>query len=77
IKPLAISFAFGASKRQLIIETLKHNVLLISIAVLLALTLTHIGFIVIQNLAADAIQRLDTLSLSFNTLLFSAFLIIS
>lgn len=77
IKPLAISFAFGASKKQLIIETLKHNVLLISIAVLLALTLTQIGFIVIQNLAADAIQRLDTLSLSFNTLLFSAFLIIS
>ncbi|KAA1163358.1 ABC transporter permease [Pseudoalteromonas fuliginea] len=77
IKPLAISFAFGASKKQLIIETLKHNILLISIAVLLALTLTQIGFMVIQNLAADAIQRLDTLSLSINTMLFSVFLIVS
>jgi len=77
IKPLAISFAFGASKKQLIMETLKHNVLLISVAVLLALTFTQIGFMVIQNLAADAIQRLDTLSLSINTLLFSVFLIIS
>jgi|TARA_B100001059_G_scaffold236417_1_gene286791 predicted permease len=77
IKPLAISFAFGASKKQLIMETLKHNVLLISVAVLLALTFTQIGFMVIQSLAADAIQRLDTLSLSINTLLFSVFLIIS
>lgn len=76
IKPLAISFAFGASKKQLIMETLKHNVLLISVAVLLALTFTQIGFMVIQSLAADAIQRLDTLSLSINTLLFSVFLII-
>ena len=77
IKPLAISFAFGASKKQLIIESLKHNVLIISIAVLFALILTQIGFFVIQNIAADSIQRLDTLSLSLNTLLFSAFLIAS
>jgi predicted permease len=77
IKPIAISFAFGASTKQLIVETLKHNLLLISIAVILALTLTQIGFIVIQNLAENSIQRLDTLSLSINTLLFSAFLIIT
>lgn len=77
IKPIAISFAFGASTKQLIVETLKHNLLLISIAVILALTLTQIGFMVIQSLAANAIQRLDTLSLSINTLLFSAFLIVT
>ncbi|URQ90398.1 ABC transporter permease [Pseudoalteromonas sp. SCSIO 43101] len=77
IKPIAISFAFGASTKQLIVETLKHNLLLISIAVILALTLTQIGFMVIQSLAANAIQRLDTLSLSINTLLFSTFLIVT
>lgn len=77
IKPIAISFAFGASTKQLIVETLKHNLLLISIAVILALTLTQIGFMVIQSLAANAIQRLDTLSLSINTLLFSIFLIVT
>ncbi len=77
IKPIAISFAFGASTKQLIVETLKHNLLLISIAVILALTLTQIGFIVIQNLAENSIQRLDTLSLSINTLLFSVFLIVT
>jgi predicted permease len=76
IKPLAVSFAFGASKKQLIIETLKHNILVISIAVIFALLLTQIGFIFIQELAADSIQRLDTLSLSINTLLFSVFLIL-
>ena len=77
IKPIAISFAFGASTKQLIVETLKHNLILISIAVILALTLTQIGFIVIQTLAENSIQRLDTLSLSINTLLFSVFLIIT
>lgn len=77
IKPIAISFAFGASTKQLIVETLKHNLILISIAVILALTLTQIGFIVIQTLAENSIQRLDTLSLSMNTLLFSVFLIIT
>lgn len=76
IKPVAISFAFGASNKQLLIESFKHNFLVIAIAVLCALILTVLSFSMVQVLASDAIARLDGLGLSFNTLLFSVLLII-
>ncbi|SFC48451.1 ABC transporter permease [Pseudoalteromonas denitrificans] len=74
IKTLAISFAFGASNKQILIDSFKHNMLVVSIAVILALLLTSIGFTAIEVLATDSIQRLDTLSISFNTLVFSFFI---
>jgi len=74
IKSVAISFAFGANKKQLLMESFKHNIIVIGIAILLALLLTSISFSAITTLAADSIQRLDTLTISANTILFSALL---
>ena len=77
IKTVAISFAFGASNKQLLVESLKHNVIVIGLAVLLALLLTGLSFSLVQVLAADAIARLDSLSLSVNTVLFALLLTIA
>jgi putative ABC transport system permease protein len=71
IKTVAISFAFGASNKQLLVESFKHNVLVIGLAVLFALLLTTSSFSLIQYLAGDSIQRIDTLGISFNILLVS------
>jgi len=76
-KSVAISFAFGASNKQLLVESLKHNVVVIGLAVLLALLLTVLSFSLVQILAADAIARLDSLSLSFNTLILALLLVIA
>jgi len=69
IKTIAISFAFGASNKQLLIESFKHNILVIGVAVLLALGLASASFSVLNLLADGAIQRLDSLALSINTIL--------
>jgi len=74
IKTVAISFAFGASNKQLLVESLKHNIIVIGIAVLLALVLTVLSFSLVQTLASDSIARLDSLSLSLNTCLFALLL---
>jgi len=74
IKTVAISFAFGASNKQLLKESFQHNIIVIGFAVLLALLLTTLSFSLIATLADGAIQRLDTLTLSFNTLIFAVFL---
>jgi len=77
IKTVAISFAFGASNKQLLVESFKHNILVIGIAVLMALILTGLSFSLVQVLAGDAIARLDSLGLSFNTLSFAALLTVA
>ena len=74
IKSVAISFAFGASNKQLLMETFKHNIIVIGIAVIFAMLLTTLSFSIITSLASDSIQRLDTLSISFNTLFLSCVL---
>lgn len=77
IKTIAISFAFGASNKQLLIEAFKHNVLVIGLAVLLALGLASASFSVIELLAGGTIQRLDSLQLSVNTLIMAVVLTIA
>jgi len=74
IKTVAISFAFGASNKQLLIESLKHNLIVIGLAVTLALLFTSMSFSLVEVLASDAIARLDSLGLSFNTILFALLL---
>ncbi|WP_282167719.1 ABC transporter permease [Shewanella japonica] len=71
VKNLAISFAFGASSKKLAISAFKHNIATIGLAVVLALLLTQSSFSLMELLAANSIQRLDTLSISTNTLLLS------
>jgi len=74
IKTVAISFAFGASNKQLLVESLKHNIAVIGTAVLLALIFTMLSFSLVQTLASDSIARLDSLGLSLNTCLFALLL---
>lgn len=74
IKTVAISFAFGASNKQLLIESFKHNVFVIGLAVLLALGLASASFSVIDLLAQGTIQRLDSLQLSVNTIIMAVVL---
>ena len=71
VKTLAISFAFGASSKQLAIAAFKHNLVVIGSSVVLALLLTQSSFAIMELLAAGSIQRLDTLSISINTLTIS------
>lgn len=74
IKTVAISFAFGASNKQLVIESLKHNLIVIGIAVGLALLITSLSFSLVEVLASGTISRLDSIGISANTLLFSLLL---
>ena len=74
IKTVAISFAFGASNKQLLIESFKHNIVVIGFAVLLALLLTSMSFSAIAVLAGGTVQRLDALGLNFNIILLSILL---
>ena len=71
IKTVAISFAFGATSKQLLAESFKHNILLIGFSVVLAWGLTIFSFSLVKVLAQDSIQGLDTLGLSVNTIIFS------
>ena len=77
IKTIAISFAFGASNKQLLIESFKHNIFVIGLAVLLALGLASASFSVINLLAEGTIQRLDSLQLSLNTMIMAVVLTIT
>jgi len=74
IKTVAISFAFGASNKQLLAESFKHNILVIGLAILLAIALTSASFSVIDLLANGTIQRLDSLQLSLNILMLAVVL---
>jgi ABC-type antimicrobial peptide transport system permease subunit len=76
IKTIAISFAFGASNKQILVESFKHNFFVIGLSVLLALLLTHFSFSAVIDLAKNDINRLDSLALSFNTVLLAALLTI-
>lgn len=77
IKTIAISFAFGASNKQMLLESFKHNILVIGLAILLALGLASASFSIIDLLAQGSIQRLDTLQLSLNTLIMAVVLAIA
>jgi predicted permease len=76
IKTIAIRFAFGATHKQLFIESFKHNFLVIGFSVWMALLFTYFSFSVIIELAKNDIQRLDTLGLSLNIFLLAGLLAI-
>ncbi|TKB55337.1 ABC transporter permease [Ferrimonas aestuarii] len=70
VKTVAVSFAFGATNAQIMKEALRHHLVVVGSSVLMGLILALVGFQFIELLAAGAIARLDTLSISFNTLMF-------
>ncbi len=68
--PMAVSYAFGATRKQLFLEVFRHNGLVIGVATVLALLLTIFCFGVVRHLGEKALPRLDTLGLSPYLLLF-------
>ncbi|WP_299003166.1 ABC transporter permease [uncultured Shewanella sp.] len=71
VKSLAVSYAFGAKRKQLFKESLKHNLILLSIPMLFALLLTSLSFELVQSIASNVLPRLGSLSISFNIVLFA------
>lgn len=61
LQPLAVCYAFGASKKQMFMQVFRHNAALLAGAGLLALLLTWLGFSVIAQVAADQLPRLNAL----------------
>lgn len=71
IQPLAISYAFGATRKQIFKELFSHNLYVATFASLFGLLLTWLGFAVIRNIGSEVLPRMDTLGLSFYMLLFA------
>lgn len=66
---LAICAAFGATRRQLFLQVLQHNLLVVSVAALLALVLSRSCFGLIADIAGDTIPRVNELAISVPVLL--------
>ncbi|MCL1124664.1 ABC transporter permease [Shewanella surugensis] len=71
VKYLAVSYAFGAKRKQLFKESLKHNFILLSVPVLLALFFTILSFELVQSIGSNVLPRLGSLSMSLNIVLFA------
>lgn len=61
LQPLAVCYAFGASKKQIFLQVFRHNAALLAGSGLLALLLTWLGFGVIAQVAADQLPRISVL----------------
>ncbi|MEN3159467.1 ABC transporter permease [Alkalimonas sp. NCh-2] len=61
LQPLAVCYAFGASKKQMFLQVFRHNAALLAGSGLLALLLTWLGFGVIAQVAADQLPRISVL----------------
>lgn len=73
-KTVAISLAFGATKKQIFKEAFVQNFMLTGVSALVGLVFTQLSFSVIYQAANEVIPRLDALSLSMNLIVFSLFL---
>ncbi|WP_298771082.1 ABC transporter permease [uncultured Shewanella sp.] len=71
VKSLAVSYAFGAKRKQLFKESVKHNVILLSVPMLFALLFTGLSFELIQSVGSNVLPRLGSLRISFNIVLFA------
>ncbi|MCH8538803.1 MAG: ABC transporter permease [Alkalimonas sp.] len=61
LQPLAVCYAFGASKKQMFLQVFRHNAALLAGAGLLALLLTWLGFGIIASVAAEQLPRISAL----------------
>ncbi|WP_333795894.1 ABC transporter permease [Rheinheimera sp.] len=61
LQPMAVCYAFGASKKQMFIQVFQHNAVLLFGAGLLALTLTWLGFSTITQVASAQLPRISAL----------------
>mgnify|MGYP000211995812 CR=1 FL=1 len=77
IQPLAVSFAFGATRRQIFLDVFRHNLLLSAAAALLALVLTLLSFGLLRQVGAEVLPRLDALAISGFMLVFALLVILA
>ena len=75
VQPLAISYAFGASRRQIFIEIFKHNALVVGLATVFSLCLTQV-VVLIARFAAQFFPRMDTLGISSSMLVLSVCVVV-
>lgn len=61
LQPLAVCYAFGASKKQMFYQVFRHNATLLASAGIFALLLTSLSFGVIIEVAAEQLPRLSVL----------------
>jgi putative ABC transport system permease protein len=76
LQPLAVCYAFGASKKQMFYQVFRHNIALLAGAGLLALLLTWLGFGVIAQVAADQLPRISALRIDGLMLLLTALVLL-
>lgn len=76
LQPLAVCYAFGASKKQMFYQVFRHNIALIAGSGLLALLLTLLGFGVIATVAAEQLPRISALRIDGLMLLLTALVLL-
>ncbi|MDP4530154.1 ABC transporter permease [Alkalimonas delamerensis] len=76
LQPLAVCYAFGASKKQMFLQVFRHNIALLAGAGLLALLLTWLGFGVIANVASEQLPRISALRIDGMMLLLTALVLL-
>ncbi|MDX3773387.1 ABC transporter permease [Chromatiaceae bacterium AAb-1] len=76
LQPLAVCYAFGASKKQMFYQVFRHNAALLAGAGVFALLLTWLGFSVITQVAAEQLPRLSALRLDGLMLLLTSLVLL-
>jgi len=76
LQPLAVCYAFGASKKQMFQQVFRHNAALLTGAGLLALLLTWLGFGLIAQVAVGQLPRLSALHIDGLLLLLTALVLL-
>lgn len=61
LQPLAVCYAFGASKKQMFYQVFRHNAALLGGSGVIALLLTWFSFGVMESVAAEQLPRLSAL----------------
>ena len=71
VQPLAISYAFGATRKQIFKELLSHNLILSCVASILGLALTSFSLVAVKNLGSEVLPRMDAVGISIYMLVFA------
>jgi len=74
VQPLAISYAFGATHRQIFKELFRHNLFVSGVSAVLGLLLTTMSFSIVKNIGDSVLPRLNGLHISLYMLFFSILL---
>jgi len=77
LQPLAVCYAFGASKKQMFLQVFRHNAALLAGAGLLALIFTWLGFGIIAEVAAEQLPRISALRIDGLMLLLTAMVLLA